>query len=69
MSAIAQTPLASANSAQAAKTRMAAAIGAQMDEQLNSMEQLRKQLDRSIDSPPLFARLHAACGNLGQSGL
>ena len=67
--AIAQTPLASANSAQAAKSQMAAAIGAQMDEQLSSMEQLRKQLDRSIDSPLLFARLHAACGDQGQNGL
>ncbi len=67
--AITRTPLASANSAQAAKSQMAAAIGAQMDEQLNSMEQLRKQLDRSIDSPPLLARLHAACGDQGPNGL
>jgi len=60
-SALAQTPLDSAASESAAKGKLVAAIGAQIDEQLNSLEQLRKQLNRSIDTPSALARLHAAC--------
>jgi hypothetical protein len=44
-----RTPLASANFVQAGKSRMATAIGTEMNRELNGLEKLRKQLDRSVD--------------------
>ena len=60
--ALAETLLASGTSSLAAKSQMLTTIGAQMDRQLDSVEQLREQLNRSIDTPSALARLHAACG-------
>ena len=60
--ALAETPLASGTSRLTAKSQMLATIGAQLNRQLDSVEQLRKQLNRSIDTPSTLARLHAACG-------
>jgi hypothetical protein len=59
--ALAETLLGSGTSGLAAKSQMLATIAAQMDRQLDSVDQLRNQLNRSIDTPSALARLHAAC--------
>lgn len=67
--ALAQTPIGRAASQRAAENEMAAIIAAQIDGQLNSIEQLRKQLNQSIDTPSALAQLHAACGMQNPSPL
>jgi hypothetical protein len=48
---------------------MLATIAAQMDRQLDSVEQIRNRLNQSIDTPSALARLHASCGMLRSESL
>lgn len=54
-------PLSTAESEHAAESQTAASVTAQIEKELSSVDQLRKKLSETIDSPSELTRLHNKC--------